>query len=129
MPCSPKIEHVLLIHKRMIKELGSASEIRATGLLESAVKMPSAQFDGEFLHETIAVMGAAYLFHLCKNHPFADGNKHTALAAAELFILLNGLELQATNKQLEKLTVGVATGEHSKEHASGFFSDHVVKPK
>jgi len=89
--------------------------------------MPSAQFDGEYLHDGIAAMGAAYLFHLCKNHPFMDGNKRTALATAEMFVLLNGRELRTTNQQLEELTIGVATGEHSKGHITKFFRDH-VKP-
>ncbi len=126
-PTFLSVEHLLLIHLRMIREFGGAIEIRDRGLLESAVMMPSAQFDGEFLHDSVAAMGAAYLFHLCKNHPFVDGNKRTALATAEMFVLLNGWELRATNQQLEELTIGVAAGDHSKEHVLNFFRDH-VKP-
>jgi prophage maintenance system killer protein len=40
---------------------------------ESAVATPRATFGGEFLHTSIPAMAAAYLFHLCQNHPFIDG--------------------------------------------------------
>ena len=66
-------------------------------------------------------MAAAYLFHLCRNHGFVDGNKRTALAAAEIFAVLNGHALAATNKELEALTVGVASGGTSKEAVKAFF--------
>jgi death-on-curing protein len=37
-------------------------------------------------------MAAAYLFHLCQNHPFIDGNKRAGANAAITFLLLNGCE-------------------------------------
>jgi death-on-curing protein len=36
-------------------------------------------------------IGAAYLFYLCRNHPFVDGNKRTALASCLVFLESNGL--------------------------------------
>lgn len=36
-------------------------------------------------------IAAAYLFYLCRNHPFMDGNKRTALAACLVFLSENGL--------------------------------------
>ena len=38
------------------------------------------RFRGEFLHKSLPAMAAAYLFHVCKNHPFFDGNKRVAVA-------------------------------------------------
>ena len=35
-------------------------------------------------------MAAAYLFYLCSNHPFVDGNKRTALASCLVFLDANG---------------------------------------
>jgi death-on-curing protein len=55
-------------------------------------------------------MAAAYHFHLCSNHPFVDGNKRVAVAAAELFLLVNGIVLTTTDHELEYLTLGVARG-------------------
>jgi len=114
---------VLAIHERMIDEFGGDPAVRDEGLLESAVMMPMAQFGGDFLHDGIPAMGAAYLFHICKNHAFTDGNKRTALASAEMFILLNGMRLEATNNELVDLTMGIAEGTISKDEAVEFFRE------
>ena len=118
------VEQVKTVHRRMTAEFGGATPLRDPGLLESAVMLPAARFDGEFLHEGIAAMAGAYLFHICRNHPFADGKKRTALASAEIFLLLNGQELDASNDALEALTFGVAEGSISKQHTVAFFQHH-----
>ena len=123
------VENVLTMHGRMVQEFGGGSGVRDLGLLESAVMMPAARFERRFLHDGIAAMAAAYLFHLCKNNPFVDGNKRTALSAAEVFILLNGHRLTATNKQLEELTLDVAEGSLSKDQVEIFFrQEHPLVP-
>lgn len=123
------VDELLAIHDRGIAEHGGSPELRDRGLLESAAAMPYAQFGGQFLHEGLPAMAAAYLFHLCKNHPFVDGNKRVAVAAAETFVLLNDHELQATNSQLEKLTLGVADSSISKDELTGFFNKHVRRER
>ncbi len=123
-PLFLSIEEVLAIHRRLIAEFGGDPEVRDHGLLESAVMMPQARFGGRFLHKEIPAMAAAYLFHLCKNHAFVDGNKRVALAASELFVLLNGMTLAATNAELEELILGVARSERSKEEVIAFFERH-----
>lgn len=122
------VDQVLEVHRRAIEEFGGSAELRDRGLLESAVAMPAAQFGGEYLHESLAAMAAAYLFHLCKNHPFVDGNKRVSLAAAETFVLLNRHKLAASDDELEKLTLGVADGSISKREATTFFEVHVETP-
>lgn len=119
------IDQLLAIHQRGIEEHGGRPELRDRGLLESAAAMPYAQFGGQYLHHGLPAMAAAYLFHLCKNHPFVDGNKRVSFAAAEIFVLLNDHELHATNSQLEELTLGVTDGSISKEQAIAFFKKYV----
>jgi death-on-curing protein len=120
------VDHVLAIHRRMIEEFGGEPAVRDLGLLESAVMMPAARFGGKFLHDGIPAMAAACLFHICRNHPFVDGNKRTGLASAEMFVLLNELRLAATNAELEELTIGVAAGRISKDDTVAFFRKHVA---
>jgi death on curing protein len=121
------IEHILAIHARMIDDFGGDPAVRDQGLLESALAMPAAQFGGKFLHPTLADMAGAYLFHLCRNHSFVDGNKRTALVAAEMFLLLNDFSLAATNRELEKLTIAVADGSLTKGEVIRFFKKNVKK--
>ena len=120
------IENVLAIHRRMIAEFGGNAAVHDQGLLESAVMMPAARFSGEYVHEGIPAMAAAYLFHICKNHAFMDGNKRTALASAAIFIELNNRQLIATDDELEGITTGVAEGRLTKDDAIEFFRKHVV---
>ncbi len=120
------VDHVLAIHRRMIAAFGGTDTVRDHGLLDSAVMMPAARFRGRFLHQDVPAMAAAYLFHLCKNHPFLDGNERTALASAEVFVLLNDKRLTATDEQLEELTRAVAAGRVSKKELIAFFRRHVV---
>lgn len=123
-PSFLNVDHIKVIHRRMISEFGGATTLRDSGLLESAVMLPAAQFGGKFLHTGIPAMGAAYLFHLCRNHPFGDGNKRTALASAEIFLLLNDHSLDADDDQLEALTIGVATSSITKDEVVAFFRRH-----
>jgi death-on-curing protein len=123
------VEQLLEIHRRGIEEHGGSPELRDRGLLESAAAMPKAQFGGQFLHDGLPAMAAAYLFHLCKNHPFVDGNKRVSVAAAEILILVNDHELAASDNELEQLTLGVADGSISKDDAIAFCRKHARKTK
>ena len=107
-------------------EFGGSTGIRDTGLLEAAVAMPKQRFGGTLLHRDIAVQAAAYLYHICSNHAFIDGNKRTALASAEFFLLLNKRTLNATNDELYKITMGVANGAIDKKYLTEFFQQHVT---
>ncbi|SRR6266852_424811 len=82
---------VKAIHVEVLAAHGGMAGIRDEGLLESAVAAPQATMFGEPLIKDGLEIGAAYLFYLCRNHPFLDGNKRTALAACLVFLEQNGL--------------------------------------
>ena len=82
---------VRAIHADVIASDGGSEGIRDEGLLESAVAAPQATFGGAPLMHDAGEIAAAYLFYLCRNHPFVDGNKRTALAACLVFLEVNGL--------------------------------------
>lgn len=123
------IERVIRLHGRVIQEFGGTAELRDRGLLESALALPGAQFGGEYLHKTIPEMAAAYLFHLCKNHPFVDGNKRIALTTSEMFLIMNGWKLNATNQELEEVTLKVASSAMEKAELTQFFASHSERQK
>ena len=122
------VDDILEIHRRVIVEFGGELGLRDRGLLESAAAIPAASFAGSELHPGVIEKAAAYHFHLCSNHAFLDGNKRVAVVAAELFLLLNGLELIAEDSVVEELTIGVAERRNSKEQVISFFLEHVSKP-
>ena len=85
------VSAVLAIHEVAIKAHGGARGLRDAALLESAVAAPQASFGGEPLMKEGIEIAAAYLFYLCRNHPFLDGNKRTALAACLVFLESNDM--------------------------------------
>lgn len=108
------LDEVLEIHVQQIEMYGGSDGVRDPAGLESAVATPMATFGGEFLHPTIPSMAAAYLFHLCQNHPFVDGNKRTGANAAITFLLINDWELDFSEDELVDLVLSVASGVMSK---------------
>ncbi|MBA3393926.1 MAG: type II toxin-antitoxin system death-on-curing family toxin [Deltaproteobacteria bacterium] len=119
------LDEVLGLHQRQIERYGGGSGIRDLGLLQSAISMPAASFDGVWLHGSLEEMAAGYLFHLAQNHPFVDGNKRTAAIAMIVFLRLNGLVPTLTEDELVDLTVGVASGTRSKAEAAMMIAAHV----
>ena len=79
-------------------------------MLASAVFAPQSTFGGKSPFTDIIEVAAAYLFYLCGNHPFVDGNKRTAMAAAIVFLRLNGIETKPDSANWEKLVLDVAAG-------------------
>jgi death on curing protein len=102
-------EQVLFIHSRLITETGGAHGVRDLGLLESAIARPQATFDGKELYSDIFSKAAALMDSLVNNHPFVDGNKRTGITAAGLFLRINGWELTSSSKDVETITMRVAT--------------------
>ena len=83
------LAEVSLIHQDQISRYGGSFGLRDSTLLSSALAMPESSYSGAFLHEDIFQMASAYLFHICQNHPFIDGNKRVALASCLVFLDLN----------------------------------------
>lgn len=127
MPSFLDLDEILALHEDQIRRYGGMSGLRDLGLLSSAVAVPTATFDGEFLHEDLFAMAAAYLFHLAKNHPFVDGNKRIALAASLAFLWINGHRIEAREDHLIDLVLGVADGSVSKAEIAVFLSRHAVE--
>src|SRR5205823_14545155 len=85
------VSAVKAIHAEVLAAHGGARGIRDEALLESAVAAPQATMMGRPLITDPIEIAAAYLFYICRNHPFVDGNKRTALAACLVFLEGNDL--------------------------------------
>ena len=104
------LAEVIEVHTDQIQRYGGQDGVRDFGLLESALAQPEASFAGEWLHEGLYDMAAAYAYHLCQNHPFIDGNKRTALACALVFLELNGLSVRDPKERLKGAVLRIASG-------------------
>ncbi|MGZ5472997.1 MAG: type II toxin-antitoxin system death-on-curing family toxin [Thermoanaerobaculia bacterium] len=121
------LDEVLALHDDQIRRYGGSSSVRDIGLLQSAMGGAAATFGGAFLHGTLFEMSAAILFGICRNHPFVDGNKRTAAAAALTFLDMNRIEIEAAEDDLYDLVIGVAEGRVSKAAVAVFFEQHTSR--
>ena len=113
-------EIVLAIHEDQIRLYGGSYGVRNPGMLDAALPMPQAQFDGEFLHTTLYSMAAAYGFHLCQNHPFIDGNKRAAGMAMLTFLQLNDLTPTVPEMEYYTVMMAVASGQMNKDELTNW---------
>jgi death-on-curing protein len=102
---------ILDIHHQVTQRSGGAEGIRDLGALESAIAQPRMTFGGEDLYPTIIDKAAVLGFAIVMNHPFVDGNKRTGHAAMEIFLVLNGLEINACTDEQEAIMLALASGE------------------
>ena len=101
---------VWAVHEAQLAEHGGSAGVRDPGLLASALARPLnlAAYDGEV---DAAALAAAYGFGIARNHPFIDGNKRTAFVCTELFLALNGYQLQAEDANCVSIMLTLAAGD------------------
>ena len=112
------VEIVREIHTEAIARFAGLSGVRDLALLESAVAAPQASFGGKSPYSDLAEVAAAYLYYLCRNHPFIDGNKRAALGSCIVFLRLNGIEPGADGPEWEELTMSVAANTIDRDEAT-----------
>jgi death-on-curing protein len=110
---------VLEIHSAAILQFGGSSGVRDRALLESAVAAPQASRGGKSAYADVDEIAAAYLFFLCRNHPFVDGNMRAALGACLVFLRLNGWTPKPDGPEWEELVLAVAAGQLDREETAG----------
>ena len=114
------VESVKAIHAEVLAAHGGSPGIREEALLESAVNAPQASMMGRPVFGDPLEIAAAYLFYICRNHPFIDGNKRTAIATCLVFLSENGLlpDEKLDVDAWEKLTLDVAASVIDRDEAT-----------
>ena len=101
---------VLLLHEQLIAETGGSSGLRDEGILDSALNAPFQTFAGEDIYPSLQQKAARLCFGLVKNHPFVDGNKRIGAHVMLVFLALNGIKLQHTQRELSDIILQLAAG-------------------
>ncbi len=127
--CHLTVPAVKAIHAEVLAAHGGARGIRDEALLEAAVAAPQATMMGRPLMSDPIEIAAAYLYYVCRNHAFIDGNKRTALAACLVFLESNGLVLNAKlpMDQWEEFVLDVAANKLDRGAATRRFRK-LLKP-
>lgn len=114
---------ILAVHDEQLAEHGGAHGLRDGGLLDSALARP--QHLLSYGDPDVSELAAAYGWGIARNHPFVDGNKRTALVAAELFLVLNGYELLADDADCVVTMLSVAAGEMAEDDFAAWIRGHI----
>ena len=118
-------DSVLSLHSSMIKKSGGSMGVRDYSGLESAIAQPRLTFGGEDLYPTVVEKAAALCFSLIQNHPFVDGNKRVGHALMTNFLIENGYIIAATVDTQERLILGIASGDVSREQLVKWLTAHI----
>lgn len=115
---------LIAFNQLVVADTDEPFQVRDKGLLESAVARPVNHWH---YGETDAVaLAVSLLLGVARNHPFIQGNKRTAFAAAEYFLYLNGYELTIEDgDDLAEFTIDAINGDVSEHGFVSVLSDYV----
>lgn len=97
------------VHDAQLAEHGGLAGTRDAGMLASA--LARAQNLALYGTPDAADLAAAYGYGISRDPAFIDGNKRTGFVAAELFLALNGFDLNAPDVDCVVTMLQVASGD------------------
>lgn len=119
-------EQILMLHSQLIEEYGGSDGVRDYNLLDSALENPFQSFGGEELYPTLQAKAARLGYGLIKNHCMIDGNKRIDTHAMLVFLAINGIELDYTQKELYETILAIADGSLEYEYLLKWILEHQV---
>jgi death-on-curing protein len=123
-PVFLELADALRIHQDQLERYGGSTGVRDMHPLHAALGAPKSGMAGQYFHEDLHAMAAAYLFHIARNHPFVDGNERVAGMTAYVFLAVHGCELRASDAAFERMVRRAATGEADKAEIAAFLRKH-----
>ena len=123
------LNEVLDIYSKIMHQSGGTVGIRDVGALESAIAQPRMSSGGNDLYPTIVEKAVALCFSLVMNHPFLDGNKRIGHATMEIFLVLNGYEIESTVDEQEKIILILASGELDRNEFNEWLNLHIKEKR
>ena len=121
------IKEVEEIHKTLIETFGGSHGIRDLSTLDSALARPFQTFDGKELHPTTVDKAACLIESILINHPFIDGNKRTGYVLMRIFLINDGLDIQANQQEKYEFIIDIASGKTRLDKIVSWLNKHVIK--
>ncbi|MFO7748573.1 MAG: type II toxin-antitoxin system death-on-curing family toxin [Desulfobacteraceae bacterium] len=104
------LKEIFTIHNSIISSSGGASGVRDLASLKASLGQPHQTFDGNDLYPDLISKASILCYSIVMNHPFIDGNKRVGHAVMEVFLMLNGFEIEASVDEQEKVMLRLAEG-------------------
>ncbi|MDP9805826.1 death-on-curing protein [Trueperella bonasi] len=119
-------EQVLKLHSDLISSTGGLEGVRDANLLDSALASPFQNYEGKDIFPSLHQKAARLGFGLISNHPFVDGNKRTGVHVMLVFLALNGIELEYSQKELISQISAIASGQEGYDELLDWIITHQV---
>ncbi len=101
MPAEPiwlTESQVIRINQRLVEKTGEPHFLRDEDLLSSGLARAIHRWS--YGEQNIANLAGAVLLGIGRNHPFAQGNKRTAMVSAAAFLMMNGYTFAAPSGEI-----------------------------
>jgi death-on-curing protein len=124
----PTRSEILEIHKRALEGFGGRLGVREPEAID-AVLAPPEQLRAYGDDDDIGLSrcAAAIAAGFCRiRHPFVDGNKRVAFAAAAYTLFLNGYELDVSEADATRWVLGLSAGELDEEAFAAWLTANIV---
>lgn len=116
---------IILIHDDQINRYGGNLGFLNENLLDSAIGAVKQTYGGNFLNKFPHEMASTYMFSICKNHAFLDGNKRTAVSTLLTFLDMNNYTLNLSESELYNISIKVAEGSMKKDQLSKIILENI----
>ena len=121
------VQDIYELHTQLENAFVLSSGVRDENLLASAVNTPFQTFMGNNLYPSIYDKAAQLCYGIANNHPFTDGNKRTALHSMYVYLILNGLDITATQQDVENMIIDVAAGNMTNTELAQWLRENTIE--
>lgn len=121
------VEDIYELHRELEDVFVLASGVRDKNLLVSAVNTPFQTFMGSDLYPFLYDKAAQLCYGIANNHPFTDGNKRTALHSMYVYLIINGIDITASQQEVENLIINVAAGNMTNTELAEWLRENTIK--
>lgn len=118
-------EQIKKLHNSLISKTGGLYGIRDSNLLDLSLKSPFQTFDLKDLYPEIIDKAAQLCYSMIENHPFLDGNKRIGVHLMLVFLELNNIKIEYSQKDLIDFGLGVASGKISRAEIKEWIINHI----
>ena len=120
------VKEAQAIHKILIDAFGGSHGVRDLALLDSALARPFQTFENTDLHSTPIQKAASLIESILINHPFIDGNKRTGYVLMRIFLIDNGLDINASQEEKFDLVISIASGQTKFDQIVEWLTKHSI---
>ena len=121
------VQDIYELHLQLKETFILSSGIRDENLLASAVNTPFQTFMGSDLYPSLCDKAAQLCYGIANNHPFTDGNKRTALHSMYVYLIINGIDITASQQEVENLIINVAAGNMTNVELAQWLRDNTIQ--